>query len=77
MNMFCYQCEQTAMGSGCTVRGVCGKDSATATLQDLLVRAVKGISMYAHRAKGLGERDRGDRGGEERGDTPLFPDRRM
>ena len=56
--MFCYQCEQTAKGSGCTVKGVCGKDATTAALQDLLVHAVQGISMYAHRAGALGVRDR-------------------
>jgi len=58
MNMFCYQCEQTAKGTGCTVHGVCGKDPETAALQDLLVHAVKGISMYAHRARQLGAADR-------------------
>ena len=58
MNMFCYQCEQTVKGTGCTVRGVCGKDAETATLQDLLVYATEGISMYAHRARQLGEKDR-------------------
>ncbi len=57
MSMFCYQCEQTAKGSGCTVRGVCGKQPETAALQDLLVHAIKGVSMYAHRAAGLGARD--------------------
>ncbi len=56
--MFCYQCEQTAKGSGCTVRGVCGKDPETAALQDLLVYAVKGLSTYAHRATQLGVKDR-------------------
>jgi hydroxylamine reductase len=56
--MFCFQCEQTAKGSGCTVTGVCGKDSDTAALQDLLVHAIKGISMYAHRARELGAKDR-------------------
>jgi len=55
--MFCYQCEQTAKGTGCTKRGVCGKDADTARLQDLLVHATKGISQYAHRAAGLGARD--------------------
>jgi hydroxylamine reductase len=55
--MFCYQCEQTAKGTGCNVTGVCGKDPTTAALQDLLVYAVKGISMYAHRAAQLGARD--------------------
>ena len=48
--MYCYQCEQTAKGTGCNVLGVCGKDARTAALQDLLVYAAKGISMYAHRA---------------------------
>ena len=44
MSMFCYQCEQTAKGTGCTVLGVCGKEPVTATLQDLLVYAIKDIS---------------------------------
>jgi hydroxylamine reductase len=50
MSMFCYQCEQTGKGTGCTAHGVCGKDPETAALQDLLVHAAKGLSMYAHRA---------------------------
>jgi hydroxylamine reductase len=58
MNMFCYQCEQTAKGTGCTAHGVCGKDPETAALQDLLVHAVKGISMYAHRARQRKAKDR-------------------
>ncbi|MDD5555719.1 MAG: hydroxylamine reductase [bacterium] len=53
--MFCYQCEQAAKGTGCTVQGVCGKDPETAALQDLLVHAVKGIGWLADRA---GVRDR-------------------
>jgi len=56
--MFCYQCEQTKDGSGCTKIGVCGKDDTTAKLQDLLIHATKGIAMYAHRAARLGARDR-------------------
>ena len=56
-SMFCYQCEQTAKGSGCTAFGACGKDPETAALQDLLVYAVKDISRYAHRAYKLGARD--------------------
>uniref|UniRef100_A0A7C4GAD0 Hydroxylamine reductase n=1 Tax=candidate division WOR-3 bacterium TaxID=2052148 RepID=A0A7C4GAD0_UNCW3 len=55
--MFCYQCEQTAKGTGCTVQGVCGKDETSAILQDLLVHAVKGIAMFAHRAAPLGAFD--------------------
>ncbi len=57
MSMFCYQCEQTAKGTGCTVKGVCGKDETTAILQDLLIHATKGIAMYAHRAHELGATD--------------------
>ncbi len=56
-SMFCYQCEQTARGTGCTKAGVCGKDPEVATLQDLLVHASKGISMYAYRARELGVKD--------------------
>jgi len=56
--VFCYQCEQTAKGTGCTVQGVCGKDARTAALQDLLVHATKGLAMYAHRARELGAKDR-------------------
>ena len=44
--MFCYQCEQTAGGKGCTKMGVCGKTSEIAGLQDLLIYQVKGISCY-------------------------------
>lgn len=42
--MFCYQCQETARGTGCTVGGVCGKTAATAGLQDLLIYATKGLS---------------------------------
>ncbi|UCF09841.1 MAG: hydroxylamine reductase [Candidatus Bipolaricaulota bacterium] len=55
--MFCYQCEQTKDGTGCTSHGVCGKDPVSAALQDLLVYVSKGISMYAHRARSLDVRD--------------------
>lgn len=42
--MFCYQCQETAKGKGCTVRGVCGKTAEVSNLQDLLIYTVKGIS---------------------------------
>ncbi len=58
MSMFCYQCEQTAKGTGCDKIGVCGKDAETSATQDLLIHAVKGLSMYAHRAGQLGVTDR-------------------
>ena len=44
--MFCYQCEQTANGKGCTKIGVCGKTPEIANLQDLLIFQIKGISCY-------------------------------
>ncbi|HRU05389.1 MAG TPA: hydroxylamine reductase [Candidatus Brocadiia bacterium] len=56
--MFCYQCEQTAKGTGCAKAGVCGKSPEVAALQDLLVHASKGISQYAHRARQLGAASR-------------------
>jgi hydroxylamine reductase len=56
--MFCFQCEQTAKGTGCTVRGVCGKDAETAALQDALTYVAKGIAMYAHRARQLSAHER-------------------
>jgi hydroxylamine reductase len=55
--MFCYQCEQTAGGKGCTKIGVCGKDDTTADLQDCLINVSKAIAMYAHRAHQLGARN--------------------
>jgi len=57
MTMFCYQCEQTSGGTGCTRTGVCGKDLETAALQDLLIHVAKGVSQYAHRARVLGATD--------------------
>jgi hydroxylamine reductase len=42
--MFCYQCEETARGTGCTVKGVCGKEGKTAGIQDVLIYLCKGLS---------------------------------
>jgi hydroxylamine reductase len=55
--MFCYQCEQTAKGQGCTVVGVCGKNAEVATLQDLLVYTLRGLSQLAIEAGKLGIKD--------------------
>ena len=44
MSMFCYQCQETVKGTGCTVRGVCGKTEDVAKLQDLLIYTIKGVS---------------------------------
>jgi hydroxylamine reductase len=46
MSMFCYQCQEAAKNTGCTVRGVCGKPEDTAQLQDLLIHVLKGIAIY-------------------------------
>lgn len=53
--MFCYQCEQTAGGKGCTKMGVCGKTPEIAALQDLLIYQIKGISCYAKEIVEKGE----------------------
>ena len=52
--MFCYQCEQTAMGSGCTKVGVCGKSPEVAALQDILTYALKGLALVAAEARKMG-----------------------
>ncbi|SNT08142.1 hydroxylamine reductase [Anaerovirgula multivorans] len=54
MSMFCFQCQEAAKGTGCTVRGVCGKTDNVANLQDLLIYALKGVSIYNLEAKKLG-----------------------
>jgi hydroxylamine reductase len=56
--MFCFQCEQTAKGQGCTQVGVCGKQPDTAVLQDLLIYALKGLSLYAHEGRKVGIKDK-------------------
>jgi hydroxylamine reductase len=53
--MFCFQCEQTANGTGCTVQGVCGKTAEVANMQDLLIYQLKGISNYATRLLDIGQ----------------------
>lgn len=53
--MFCYQCEQTAGGKGCTKMGVCGKTPEIAALQDLFIYQIKGISCYAKEIVEKGE----------------------
>lgn len=57
MAMYCNQCEQTAKGVACTVRGVCGKDEDVSSLMDTLLYGLKGIASYAHHARVLGKTD--------------------
>lgn len=56
--MFCFQCQETAKNTGCTVKGVCGKPEETADLQDLLIYVCKGISVYAEKLKEKGTVDK-------------------
>lgn len=52
--MFCFQCQETAKGTGCTIAGVCGKSDKVANMQDLLVFVLKGISFYSTRLREQG-----------------------
>ena len=56
--MFCYQCEQTAKGQGCDKIGVCGKQPEVADLQDLLIYALQGLSLFAVEARKVGITDK-------------------
>ena len=56
--MFCFQCQETAKNSGCTIKGMCGKPEETANLQDLLIFVLRGIAVYGERLKELGQPDR-------------------
>ena len=56
--MFCYQCEQTAKGTGCTIQGVCGKKPEVAALQDLLLYTLMGLSRVAVEGRKVGVIDR-------------------
>jgi hydroxylamine reductase len=55
--MFCYQCEQTAEGKGCTTFGVCGKNPEVSALQDLLIYMLRGLSQLAVEGKKVGVKD--------------------
>ena len=52
--MYCNQCEQTAKGIACTTAGVCGKSDELANIEDLLMYALCGLSLYAHEARQQG-----------------------
>ena len=46
--MFCFQCQETAKGTGCTIKGVCGKEAETSKWQDLLISVVRGVGTIQH-----------------------------
>ncbi|TRX70469.1 hydroxylamine reductase [Carboxylicivirga sp. M1479] len=50
MSMFCYQCQEAAKGTGCEIKGVCGKTSDVANLQDLLLYTAKGVAVLSQLA---------------------------
>ncbi len=52
MNMFCYQCQETAKNEGCKVKGVCGKSPETAGMQDLLIDVLRGLALLYEKAPG-------------------------
>lgn len=52
--MFCFQCQEAAKGTGCTIKGVCGKDDKTANRMDLLLFVTKGVSVVATRLRNAG-----------------------
>lgn len=57
MSMFCFQCQEAAKGTGCTVNGVCGKTNDVANLQDLLLYLLKGVSIYSNESRKKGVED--------------------
>ncbi|MBE0584861.1 MAG: hydroxylamine reductase [Desulfofustis sp.] len=58
--MFCFQCQETAKNTGCTIKGVCGKPEETANLQDLLLYVLRGMAVYGEKLKELGKADHGN-----------------
>jgi hydroxylamine reductase len=55
--MFCYQCQETAKGTGCTLAGVCGKSEKVSNMQDLLVFVVRGIAIYSTKLEEIGKNE--------------------
>jgi len=55
--MFCFQCQETAKNTGCTIKGMCGKPEETANLHDLLIFVLRGIAVYGEQLKELGQPD--------------------
>ncbi len=61
MSMFCFQCQEAAKGTGCTIKGVCGKTDEVANLQDLLIHTIKGIAVFSKALREAGESNLPDR----------------
>ncbi len=58
MSMFCFQCQESAKGTGCTVKGVCGKEPEVAGIQDVMIYFLKGMAVYANIARNRGITDK-------------------
>jgi len=58
MSMFCYQCQETAKGIGCEIKGVCGKTPVVAKLQDLLVHSVKGLALINSKLRSINKENK-------------------
>ncbi len=57
--MFCFQCQETAKNTGCTIKGVCGKPEETANIQDMLLFVLRGMAVYGEKLQELGRPERG------------------
>lgn len=55
MNMFCYQCQETAKGTGCSIMGVCGKTPEVSNIQDLLLFVARGVAVYNNELRKAGK----------------------
>ena len=55
MSMFCFQCQEAAKGTGCTIQGVCGKTTVVAKLQDVLLHSAKGLALVNKTLREAGE----------------------
>ncbi|MCG8565470.1 MAG: hydroxylamine reductase [Desulfobacterales bacterium] len=60
--MFCFQCQEAAKGTGCTIKGMCGKEETTSNLQDLLIYNLKGIAVLEQGLKKQGAKSGNDLG---------------
>ena len=58
--MFCFQCQETAKGTGCTIKGVCGKEAETSKWQDLLLSVVRGVGTIQHTLGGNASKEVAD-----------------
>ena len=73
ITMFCFQCQETAKNTGCTIKGMCGKPEETANLQDLLLFVLRGMAVYGEKLKELGQPDRSNDDFDKASRRCVFP----